>query len=130
VFGRIRLYAAYIDPASLEPDRAAALVKQGMCWPAFFFSVLWALWHRLWGTAVLILVAVVALNRLSLVLGADEQTSGIATLGLVAFIGVSANDWRGRALERRGRRLAAIVAAPNSERAVQRLFENGEAGLR
>lgn len=125
----MRLYAAYVDPASPERDRATAMVKQGMCWPAFAFSVLWALWHRLWLTAVILLVAVVGIDIVFRALGADEMTSGIAGLGLAAYIGLSANDWRGRVLERRGMRLAAIVAAPDAERAVQRLFEHGGEGL-
>ena len=129
MFARMGLYAAYVDPASPERDRAAAMVKQGMCWPAFVFSVLWALWHRLWLTAVILLIAVAGLDLVLLALGADETTSGIAGLGLAAYIGLSANDWRGRALERRGLRLAAIVAAPDAERAAQRLFERGAEGL-
>ena len=125
MFASIRSYAAYVDPSSLERDRAVAMVKQGMSWPAFFFSVLWALRHRMWWTAAILLLAIAGLDRALAVLGADEIASGIAGLGLAAYIGLSANDWRGRALERRGMRLAAIVAASDAERAVQRWFERG-----
>ena len=125
MFASIRFYAAYVDPSSLERDRAVAMVKQGMSWPAFFFSVLWALRHRMWRTAAILLLAIAGLDRALTVLGADEVASGIAGLGLAAYIGLSANDWRGRALERRGMRLAAIVAASDAERAAQRWFERG-----
>ncbi len=128
MFARIRLYAAYVDPSSVERDRAVAMVRQGMCWPAFFFSVLWALRHRLWGTAAVLLLAIAGLDVALMALGADAVTSGIAVLGLAAHIGLSANDWRGRALERRGMDLAAIVAAPDAERAVQRWFEHDRPG--
>ena len=129
MFGRMRLYAAYVAPASLERDRAVAMVKQGMSWPAFFFSVLWALWHRLWGTAVLLALALVGFDLLFLVLGVDDTASAIAWLGLAVYTGLSASDWRCRGLERRDMRLTAIVAAPNAERAVQRLLKRDQGGL-
>ena len=125
----MRLYAAYVDPSSLEPDRAVAMVRQGMSWPAFFFSVLWALRHRLWGTAALLTLALVGLELLFTTLGADDAASAIAGFGLAVYIGLSANDWRCRGLERRDMRLSAIVAAPNAERAVQRLLERDQEGL-
>ena len=29
-------------------DEDVVLIKDGFSWPAFFFSLIWALWHRLW----------------------------------------------------------------------------------
>ncbi len=129
MFARMRLYAAYVDPSSLERDRAVSMVKQGMSWPAFFFTVLWALWHRMWWTAAILLLAVVGLDLAFGALGADEIASGVVGLGLAVYIGSSANDWRGRALEHRGMRLTAIVAAPDSEQAAHRWLERGRDGV-
>ena len=47
----MRIYTAYLDPASLERDRGVTMVKEGMCWPAFLFSFLWAAWHGLWSVS-------------------------------------------------------------------------------
>ena len=48
----MRIYTVHLPAAAGDTgeDRAAAavLVKEGFCWPAFFFAPLWALWHRLW----------------------------------------------------------------------------------
>ena len=104
------------------------MVTQGMSWPAFFFSVLWALRHRMWWTAAALLRVIAGFDHALARLGADATATAIAGLGLAAYIGLSANDWRGRALERRGMRLATIVAAPNAERAVQRWFERSGPG--
>ncbi len=119
----MRLYAAYLDPASLDRDKAAVLVKQGMCWPAFLFSFPWALRHRMWMAAALMFAGAAALLLALRWLGADEGTAAFAWLGLASFVGLSANDWRGRVLERRGLRLTALIAAEDAERAALRLFD-------
>ncbi len=116
----MRIYAAYLDPASLEQDRGVTMVKEGMCWPAFFFSFVWAAWHRLWWASLALLAAVVAASAILAAAGAAGALCGLA---LAAFVGGAANDWRGRALERRGRRLVAVVAGRNAEDAARRFFE-------
>ena len=124
----MRIYAAYLDPASLEEDRAAILVKEGMCWPAFFFSFLWAVWHRMWWIA-LALLAAAGIPAVLTALGANGAAGVIFAVAVAAFVGGAANDWRARALERRGRRLVAVVAGRNREDAARRLFEREPAEI-
>ena len=31
-----------------RPGAGIQVVKHGWSWPAFFFNVLWPLWHRMW----------------------------------------------------------------------------------
>ena len=125
----MRIYAAYLDPASLEEDRAVTMVKEGMCWPAFFFSVLWAAWHRLWWTALALLAAVAAAIAALAAAGAGAATGLACLLALSAFVGSAANDWRCRGLERRGRRLVAVLAGRNAEDAALRFLEHGAQGV-
>ena len=119
----MRIYAAYLDPASLEQDRALTLVKEGMCWPAFFFSFLWAAWHRLWWAALALLVAALGVPAVLTALGANGAAGVVFAVAIAAFVGGAANDWRARALERRGRRLVAVVAGRNAEDAAHRFFQ-------
>ena len=121
----MRIYAAYLDPASLEQDRALTLVKEGMCWPAFFFSFLWAAWHGLWWVALVLLAATLGLAAALTVLGANGAAGVISAIAVAAFVGAAANDWRARALERRGRALVAVVAGRNAEDAAHRFFQRG-----
>ena len=116
----MRIYTAYLDPASLERDRGVTMVKEGMCWPAFFFTFVWAAWHRLWWAALALLAAVAATFA---ILAAAGATGILCGLALAAFVGGAANDWRGRALERRGRRPVAVVAGRGAEEAARRFFE-------
>ena len=126
----MRIYAAYIDPASLAEDRAVTLVKDGMCWPALLFSFLWAAWHRLWWTALALLAAMAAALAALAASGAQPATGLACAAALSVYIGGAANDWRCRGLERRGRRLVAVVAGRNGEDAARRFLERGERTVR
>lgn len=119
----MRIYAAYLDPASLEQDRDVTMVKEGMCWPAFFFTFLWAAWHRLWWAALALLAAALGLAAVLTALGANGVAGVISAIAVAAFVGAAANDWRARALERRGRTLVAVVAGRNAEDAAHRFFQ-------
>ena len=45
---RATIYTAHVRGRGREPTSDVVLVKDGFSWPAFFFSLIWALWHRLW----------------------------------------------------------------------------------
>jgi hypothetical protein len=94
----MRIYTAHRRDAG--PD--LILVKEGFSWPAFFFSVLWALWHRMWLTALLIFAAEVALGALADRLALSPAAEFAVSLGILLFVGFEANDWRRRSLMRRG----------------------------
>ena len=127
----MRIYAAYIDPASLAEDRAVILVKDGMCWPALLFSFLWAAWHRLWWTALALLRRGGGGGWRGSPRRAPSPATGLACVAaLSVYIGGAANDWRCRGLERRGRRLVAVVAGRNAEDAARRFLERGEWAVR
>lgn len=118
----MRIYSVHLRRHGLDPDRDLVLVKDGFCWPAFFFSALWALWHGLWLTALLFLVLEVAV---SVLLGLTEPNlwSEIAiSLGLGLIIGFTANDLRRWTLARRGFDDAGDVVAPDTVAAEQRFL--------
>ncbi|MDA1378758.1 DUF2628 domain-containing protein [Plesiomonas shigelloides subsp. oncorhynchi] len=72
-------------------------VKQGWPWPAFFFSVIWAIAKRLWIIAIWAILIVMAIGTfLSLNVGYEysyEITNIISLLVYVVF-GVYGNRWR------------------------------------
>lgn len=125
----MRIYAAYLDPASLERDRGVTMVKEGMCWPAFFFSFLWAAWHGIWWAALALPAAALGIAAILTAAGAGGMTGLLCALAAAALVGGAANDWRGRALERRGWRPAAVVAGRNAEDAARRFLERGSGDL-
>ena len=53
----MRFYTVHILPGDPDPGDSIVLVEEGFCWPAFLLSPLWALWHRLWLVAAILLGA-------------------------------------------------------------------------
>ncbi len=116
----MKLYTVHIPVGGQVPGEEPVLLKEGFCWPAFFFSFLWALWHRLWLVALLLVLASVAIEAAMSQLGANDAVRGAVTLGFAVFVGATANDWRRGALAKLGYRLTDIVAAGDADAACRR----------
>jgi len=82
------------------------LVPHGFAWGAFWFGPLWLLWRRHWYRAavLVVLAAGAAVAVRTGVVGATEAL--LAWFLVSAFVGLEAQEWRRRALQRRG---SAIV---------------------
>lgn len=94
-------------------------VKQGWCWPAFFFGWVWALVSGLWTTVGLLLAGWIILNIMAAVYGvfntagysgdaAGPVANGVAFAIFACFIvlkvlpGARGNQWRRSRMERQG----------------------------
>ncbi len=119
----MQIYTVHDRPGSLAPDRDAVLVKEGFCWPAFFLTVLWALWHRLWRAFVLLLAVVLGLEAALYFAAADDITTTAARLGYALIVGFGANDWHCHGLFLRDYRPLGVVAATGREAALRRYFD-------
>ena len=124
---RARVYTVHIRLWSASPDREAVLVREGFAWGAFFFSVLWALWNRMWFAALIVFAVSVAISVLTDVLDVDPVTDLAAGLALALIIGWEAPDWQRRTLERRGYINAGVVVAPTLAEAERRFFAKAAA---
>jgi hypothetical protein len=123
----LRIFTVHLGPRSGPfagaGARELALVKEGFCWPAALFTVLWALWHRLWFTAAaLVLVPGVIYGALEYA-GLDTSVRVAAVLGIRLVVGLFANDWRRLELARRGFEEAGVVAARGLDAAELRAAE-------
>ena len=117
----MRIYTVHIP--EVDPVVCAVAVKEGFSWPAFVFSIVWALWHRLWLAAALFLVTNLALGLLIIYIGGNQLVQVVASIGLAVIIGWTANDFRRRKLGKNGFDNGAAVIAPTGEAAVRRYFE-------
>ena len=124
----MNLYAVHLRRHGLDPDRDVVVVKEGFCWPAFFLSVLWALWTRLWLAAALFLSAQGLVNLGVYLFHPDPLSQGILSLGLAVIFGYVANDLRQQKLSRQGFALSAVVNGKNSDQAYSRFLDH-EPGL-
>src|SRR5262245_44909001 len=119
----MRVYTVHLQPGSVPPGSDAVLVKEGFCWPAFFIGIIWALWHRMWLTAILFVLVMLALEAVTQLLALNPPTSGALSLATALLIGWGANDLRRRSLARRGYDAMGIVAATTEDAAARRWFD-------
>ena len=105
----------------LDPD--PVLVKEGFCWPAFFFGVVWALASGLWLVALLLAAGLIALGLVLSLVGADAATGVAAWAALALVVGFGGNDWRRARLARQGLRFSGVIAAPGRDAALRRWFD-------
>ncbi len=118
----MRLYTVHLRLHG--PGRDLALVKEGFCWPAFFFSVLWALWRRLWLAAALIFAVQVVSGAGLALLGPDPVSQGAVSIGVAVIVGFIANDLRRWALGRRGYMEHGVVLGADAAAAERTFLES------
>jgi len=124
----MRHYTVHLRRHGLDPDRDLVLVKEGFSWPAFFFSVLWALWHRLWLVAGIFFLVQLAMSLILAVWVPDPVAAITMSVGTALILAYAANDlWRW-ALERLGFVETAVVAADDRDGA-ERRFLDGDPAL-
>ena len=120
----MRVYTIHMRRPLLDPERDIRLVKEGFCWPAFFFSIIWALWCRLWLAAAGILVAEMVLRAVLGLLGADVLTQGVVSFAFAVLLGVFGNDIKRWTLFRSGYLQVAVVTGSNRDAAERRFWDD------
>jgi hypothetical protein len=116
----MRVYTVHMRRPTLEPDRDIRLVKDGFNWPAFLFSVVWALWCRLWLVAAILLAAI---GSALAALGADPLTQLSISVGGAVIVGLVANDLKRWTLFHRGFLEVGVVTGSNIDAAERRFWD-------
>ena len=121
---RMRSYTLHV-PTEARPGETigldrAVLVPDGFSWPAFAFTVLWFLFHRLWIAALIVLVGLIALAGAGIVLGLPSGAGLIAVLLASLLIGFEASSLRRWTLARHGWPARDAVIAASREEAEAR----------
>ncbi|MEL0105519.1 MAG: DUF2628 domain-containing protein [Rhodospirillales bacterium] len=124
----MRIYTVHIKRAGAgelkDPDRGLILIKEGFSWPAFLLTGLWALWHRMWLWAVVIIAANATLSLTVRALTSDTLIQGAISVGFALIIGFIGNDLHRRSLAYKNYREFGVVAADNVSAAEGRFFDN------
>ncbi|MBM3518101.1 MAG: DUF2628 domain-containing protein [Alphaproteobacteria bacterium] len=119
----MRIYTVHLR-GEREGGGAAetVVVREGFSWAAFLVPPLWALYHRLWLTAVLMGVIGGAVAYGLLLRAGDPATGAVMVVIVLAGFGAIANDLRRWFLARSGFRLAGVVAGEDLAGAEHRWF--------
>jgi Protein of unknown function (DUF2628) len=96
----MRYYSVHAPPDAPDEPERFAFIKDGFSWPAFFVSVLWMLWHRLWLALVWYVVFLLSVAWIGRLVSQDAATV-VAVLGTV-LLALEGNNIRRRSLEGRG----------------------------
>jgi hypothetical protein len=107
----MRIHTVHAPPAG---DRRAAdpaafvFIKEGFCWPALFFPVIWLVWRRLWLVLLAFLIVSFGLGWL----GSKLEGPLPGTIMLLAWLlfALEANGLRRWTLERLGWRPVGVAA--------------------
>lgn len=117
-------HVVMIPPYTPAGDRAveAEYVADRFSVWAFVFPVVWALWHRLWLEAAILVLIGLGIGFAVARAGTApvEVAGGIMTLLISILVGLESASLRVAALRRRGWSEAAIVNADNAEEAAIR----------
>ena len=119
----MRFYTAHVRHGGLDPDRDVVLLKEGFSWPAFFFSVPWALIARLWLAALALALIIAAVESLAYLIELDSITRTALSMGLFAGFGWIGNDLRRQKLERAGFVFRGVIAAETHDDALKRFLD-------
>ncbi len=114
----MRVYSVHIRRHGLDLDGDIAVVKEGYSWPGFVFAPLWALWHRHWLVAAVLVAVPALIGGLSTLIGANPPAQTALSLGWSVFVGMMANDVRRYFLERAGFVEAGVAAGRHPDDAL------------
>jgi hypothetical protein len=119
----MRVFTIYLCETATSPDRDAVIIKEGFCWPAFFFGPFWALYHRMWFACLGIMSAAVLIVIVQSILSVDPLTLSALIAGAAALVGFHGNDWRCSALLVRGWKMSGLSAAADRDAAFRRFVD-------
>ena len=113
-----------------HPTQGLQAVKIGFSWPAFFFSVIWMIVHRLWRIAAIWTGLYIVTHFVEGFVETIEDSTLmfllLAAVVLIAWLalwlvpGYKGNSWREKKLLRRGYHLAQTLRAESGPDAISK----------
>ncbi|MAH84343.1 MAG: hypothetical protein CBB68_08440 [Rhodospirillaceae bacterium TMED8] len=120
----MKIFTVYLRRNGADPDQDIVLVEEGFSFPALFFTIFWALWHRLWLVAAALLVIGFAAEFIGHELGLLPATKTLISFVSAFFFGVFAGDLRRHFLVRAGYTDFGVVSGRDVDFACRRFWDN------
>ena len=118
---RLRTYTIHLPALAVRGDAQALdraeIVPDGFSWPAFAFSVLWFLRHRLWLAALLVVALLAGLAGLGRLIGLSPVAGFTVSLLASILVGLEASSLRRWTYARQGRPARDAVIAGSIDEA-------------
>jgi hypothetical protein len=93
----MNLYRTYVEKEKGE-IKNISFVKEGFVFPAFLFTIVYTLCHRLWRASAFILLAFILILLVSSYI--DEELAFALVIGLALYTGLNFANWRIKKLEK------------------------------
>jgi uncharacterized protein DUF2628 len=114
------IYSVHNRPSARADD--AIFVKDGFAWPALVFTLLWALWHRMWIVAAFVFSVTAAVAAFASWLDLGDATVNLASLAVALILGFEGNDLRRWSLARQGYEELGLAPGRDLDEAELRFF--------
>ena len=110
----MKLYNVLLKKNKNKKIEDVILLKEGFCWMAFFFSIFWFLYHKMWKESLVLVVA----NIFIAILTSNGLVVGSSKFFLEVFfaiiIAINANYWLLENLKTRGYEFSGLVFGNNA----------------
>lgn len=117
------IYSVHVRRQGLDPDRDMVLIKEGFSWSAMIFTVIWALWNKLWLNTIVITMLLISTGVLGHALHLEPEFTGVVHMAIAIIFGYMANDLRRARLDRLGFEEVDLVYASSPLNAESRFFD-------
>lgn len=118
----MKFYAVYMKPDSADALESVRLVPQKFSWMAAIFQGLWALYHRLWWMAAVLIAVNLAFGYLDQQAIVGPEVTLILNLAIFAIVGFWAPDWLEADLLKKHYVLMEVVACRDETEAKHRFL--------
>lgn len=108
-----KFYTVHFSPFGAGPDRDARFVKDGFSWAAFVFGPFWALYHRLWFAALMLVAALAALAIVGEYFVLDPAADAVIGIAISLLIGFEGPELLRKKLAVRGMPERGIASGRN-----------------
>ncbi len=123
LFSPFKLYSVHVDPSRERPYETAVFIPEGFNFRAFIFTEFWALYHRMWILAFLLMLIFASFWGLGTVFGFSTASLSVLQFGIRVLMGFQANDALRFHYEHKGYITVDMVAAHTLLEAELRFYD-------
>ncbi len=115
----MKFYNIYAPKDGALDYEKIKIIKEGWSWLSMIFSFFWALYQKLWLLAFGLFALDLVFDKLVKLNMLPEYKIMVIKIGILIWLGFSANDLRAKKLEKKGYKLQDIIYANNEISAYQ-----------
>lgn len=105
------------------------LLKDGFCWMAFFLSIFWFLYHKMWKEALALLIVDIVISLLDFNAIVTGSSKIVLELLFAIMIAINANYWLVENLKKRSYEFVGLIFGNNAINAKMRFIKDLEPDL-